>query len=67
MTSFKIPKDIEKQLKEKIKHTGFDSLESYIIYLLRQALVGQEKKTKVFSQDEEKKVKERLKSLGYLD
>ena len=67
MTSFLIPKDLEKQLREKVKHTGFYSLESYIVYLLRQTLVKQEKNTKVFSEDEEKKVKERLKSLGYLD
>jgi hypothetical protein len=69
---------IIKRLKQRVKETDeFSNVEEYLDYILKQVAerLDNEKETEgepedseeVYSEEDEKKVKERLKSLGYLD
>lgn len=65
----KIPRDIYEKIEERIKDTEFKSVSEYVTYVLREVLASleEEETEEVFSEEEEKKVKERLRALGYLD
>jgi len=70
ITTISIPKVLADKIKQRMEGTGFNSVSSYVTYVMRQVLsnVEQENKPKqAFSEEDERKVKERLKSLGYLD
>ncbi len=64
-----IPADIYKKIEERIKDTEFNSVSEYVTYVLREVLASleEEEAEEVFSEEEEEKVKERLRALGYLD
>jgi len=70
-----IKEGIIKRLKQRVEETNeFKNTEEYINYILKQVAerLDQEKEDnndseEVYSEEDEKKVKERLKSLGYLD
>jgi len=53
-----LPEALALKLKEKMKETDFTSLDSYISHILRSS---------ISALDDEAKVKERLRGLGYLD
>jgi len=58
-------------LEERAEEKGFDTTEEYVNYVLDQIAdkVRREKSSEdqEFSEEDEKKVKRRLKGLGYLD
>ena len=65
----KIAKILQKRVSESKE---FKNVEAYVNYILKQVVErleeeGKEKQKKVYSEKEEEKVKERLRSLGYLD
>jgi len=65
-----IPKPLIKKIKERMKGTGFPSVSSYVTYVLRQVIssIEEEAKSKqAFSKEDEEKVKQRLRDLGYID
>jgi metal-responsive CopG/Arc/MetJ family transcriptional regulator len=62
-----IPASLYKKIEETIKGTGDASISDYIAKALREKLAEEEKKGDSFSQEDEEKVKERLKALGYID
>jgi Arc/MetJ-type ribon-helix-helix transcriptional regulator len=68
-TTVSIPTPLFNKIEERIKGTGFTSVSSYVTYVLREIVATDyEKETKeVFSKEDEEKVKERLRALGYLD
>jgi len=66
-TSISIPTSLYKKIEEKIKGTEFTSVSSYVTKVLRESLSKEEEKKEVFSAEEEEKIKERLKALGYID
>ena len=58
------------KVNELINGTGFNSVSSFVTYILRQILSESGSKKhgeEVFTEKDEKKVKDRLKSLGYLE
>ena len=66
-----IPKEVAEKLKQRAESSGFSSLSSYVTYVLRQVISnieaeGQEKDEKISKEDEEK-VKDNLKRMGYLE
>jgi len=66
--SVKIPKDIIEKIKERIQETEFRSVEEYITFVLQEVIKEEDDEPEeVFSEEDEKKVKERLRALGYLD
>ena len=67
-TTISIPTPLAEKIKKRIEGTGFHSLSSYVTYVLREILSGtEEEEEEAFSKEDEEKVKERLRALGYLD
>jgi len=65
-TTVSIPTPLFEKIQQKIKDTGFTSVSDYVTFILREIL-AHSSDNEAFSEEDEKKVKERLKSLGYLD
>jgi hypothetical protein len=65
----KIPKDLIWKIKERIQGTEFKSIDEYATFVLEEVIkeTDEDKPEEVFSEDDEQKVKERLRALGYLD
>jgi Arc/MetJ-type ribon-helix-helix transcriptional regulator len=66
-TTVSIPTPLFKKVEERIKDTGFTSVSSYVTYVLREIVSEEEEEAEPFSKEDEERVKERLKALGYLD
>jgi len=67
-TTISMPTPLAEKIKKRIKGTGFTSLSSYVTYVLREVLSGiEEEQEEAFSKEDEERVKDRLRSLGYLD
>lgn len=63
-----IPKDLAEKIKKRIQGTEFPSISSYIVYVLKEIISDSEsEKREEFTKEDEERVKERLRSLGYLD
>jgi len=73
ITTVTIPAQLALKLKKRIEGTGITSLSSYVTYILRQVVSSIEidetkkKEKEAFSEEDEKRVKDRLRGLGYLD
>jgi len=63
----KVSKEIIKKIGERIKDTEFKSVDEYVTFVLEEVIRDEEEPEEVFSEEDEKKVKERLRALGYLD
>lgn len=60
----RIPRALYKKIEEEVKRSeDFKSVEEYVVFVLESAL---EESEEVYSPEEEEKVKERLRALGYL-
>ncbi len=67
-TTVSIPTPLFKKVEERIKGTGFTSVSSYVTYVLREIAAGEEAETEeAFSKEDEERVKDRLRALGYID
>ncbi len=69
-TTVSIPKPLADKVKNRMKGTGFSSVSSYVTYVLRQVLSSIEEDVQskqAFTKEEEDKVKQRLRDLGYID
>ena len=69
-TTVSIPRPLADKVKERMKGTGFPSVSSYVTYVLRKVLSSieeEERSKEAFSKEEEEKVKQRLRDLGYID
>lgn len=67
LTKVSIPKSLFKKIEKKIKGTQVRSVSDYITKVLRENLTKEGKAQESLSKEDEEKVKERLKALGYLD
>jgi len=65
-TTVSIPTPLFEKLQKKIEGTGFTSVSDYVTFILREILAHSNDQ-EAFTEEDEKRVKERLKSLGYLD
>jgi Arc/MetJ-type ribon-helix-helix transcriptional regulator len=66
MKNVAIPASLYRKIEEKIKGSNVPSVPSYVTKILREAL-AKEGGEQALSKEDEEKVKERLKALGYLD
>ena len=67
-TTISIPTPLADKIKKRIHGTGFHSLSSYVTYVLREVIAGiEEDSEEVFTKEDEEKVKDRLRALGYID
>ena len=69
MSSEKVNISISKELYDKIqeyikKLGGFNSVEEFIEFVLKEVI--SEEATPMYSKEEEEKIKERLRALGYI-
>lgn len=61
-----IPKPLYNKIEERIEGTEFTSVTDYVTYVLEQVVSETEEEKEVYSEEDERKIKERLRSLGYL-
>jgi Arc/MetJ-type ribon-helix-helix transcriptional regulator len=66
-TNISIPTSLYKKIEEKIKDSEISSVSSYVTKVLRESLSKEEGSEQPLSKEDEEKVKERLKALGYID
>ena len=65
-TTVSIPIQLNDKIQDLIKNTGFNSTSGFVTYVLRQIVSEGIDRKEGFSKKDEKRVKERLRSLGYL-
>ena len=68
-TTVSIPITLYRRIKEMIKDTGFTSASQFVIYVLREVISSMEEekiKGESLSEEEKKRIIERLKRLGYI-
>lgn len=64
-TTVSIPVPLFEKLKKQIEGTGFNSVSSYVGYILRELI--SEKGEAPFTSEDEEKIRRKLKALGYLE
>lgn len=66
-TPVSIPTSLFDNIKEMIKNTGFPSVSSFATYILREIIINLKgKEKKILTEEENKKIEEKLRALGYL-
>jgi len=69
-TSVSIPVPLFEKVKKRIEGTGFTSVSDYVTFVLREVISSEEdeeEEKEAFTKEDEEKVKERLRALGYMD
>lgn len=64
-SSVTIPTWLMKKIEERLPQTQFKSPSEYVTYVLTEVVSNQDEK-KPFTEQEEEKIKAKLKALGYL-
>jgi len=62
-----IPKDLYEEIKKRVDESGgeFKNVEEYVEFVLRE-IAKEEEEEFEYTPEEEEKIKERLRGLGYL-
>ena len=63
--SVQLPEELVAALEERFRGTSFDSVDAFIAFVLSRLL--DEPANVGFTEEEERGLKERLRSLGYID
>jgi len=66
-TAVSIPTSLYKEIEEAVQGTNDGSVANYVARVLRESLKKGGEPEEVFSAEDEEKVKDRLKALGYID
>lgn len=68
-SSVSLPKPLIGKIKKRIEGTGFTSVSSYVTYVLREVITdsAEEKSSEAFTKEDEEKVRNRLRALGYME
>jgi hypothetical protein len=61
----KIPEEVARRLERKLAQTSFASLDDFVSFVL--ARLAESPSETPFSEEEERQLRERLRSLGYID
>jgi len=64
--SVELPESLVNRVESRIKGSKFASVSDYVTFVLREKLAEEESPKTPFSEEEEKKIKDRLRALGYL-
>jgi len=65
--SVELPESLFNRVEARIKGSKFASVSDYVTFVVREKLASEEESSKAsFTEDEEKKIKDRLRALGYL-
>ena len=67
-TTVSIPVTLYNRIKELIKDTGFTSVSQYVTYILREVVAAHEEERykEPFTEEDRKRIIEKLKRLGYI-
>jgi Arc/MetJ-type ribon-helix-helix transcriptional regulator len=69
-TTVLIPVPLFKKIQKRIEGTGFTSVSDYVTFVLREVVAEteeeREEREEPFTKEDEEKIKERLRGLGYL-
>jgi len=67
-TTVSIPITLYERIKRIIEGTGFTSVSNYVTYVLREIVAAheEEKYKEPYSEEDKKRIIERLKKLGYI-
>lgn len=64
----RISKATHDRIKERLRRTGFTSVQDYVNYVLDEVLSSvEDEEGEDMSDEDQEKVKERLRALGYLE
>ena len=63
--SVQLPEELVAELEERARTTSFDSVDAFIAFVLARLL--DHPGTGGFTEEEERSLRERLRSLGYID
>ncbi len=67
-TTVSIPTPLFEKIRDRIEDTGFTSVSSYVAYVLREVIAEDvQEEEDPFTEEDEERVKERLRALGYID
>jgi len=62
-----IPESLHRRVADQVEKTSFRNVSEYVVHAVRERLARDEDQTPaVYTKEEEDKIKERLKQLGYL-
>jgi hypothetical protein len=61
-----LPMPLIRKIKDKIEGTGMNSVSAYVSFILRQVLSSPTPASEIVDEEEQKNIKKRLKSLGYI-
>jgi len=65
--SIEVPESLYVRIESRIKGSKFASVADYVSFVLRERLVSEEENAQShFTKEEEEKIKDRLRALGYL-
>jgi Arc/MetJ-type ribon-helix-helix transcriptional regulator len=65
MRSIQLPEDLVAAVAERIRGSSFESVDAFVAFVL--ARLTEERGEAAFSEEDERRLKERLRSLGYID
>lgn len=67
-TTVSIPVTLYERIKRLIEGTGFTSVSQYVTYVLREVVAAHEeaRHSEPFTEEDKRRILERLKRLGYL-
>lgn len=63
----KIKKSLYEQILKEAERSGFNSLDEFFEFILEQLVESEGAEEASLSEEEEEKVRERLRALGYID
>ena len=66
LTSISIPKQLADKIKERIKGTPFNTVSSYMTFIMRLILLEKKDGDEAFTKKDEENVKSKLRELGYI-
>ena len=61
----RLPEKLYREAKAKAEEAGFKTIDEFIVFILEQLLTEEEQPA--LTEEDEEKVKERLRALGYID
>ena len=64
-----IPIELYNKIQNRVRSTEFKTIDEYVTYILEEVLkqIDSEEHVAEYTEEDEEKVKERLRALGYLD
>ncbi len=65
MRSIRIPEEVARAVEARMKGSSFESVDAFVAFVL--ARLAEEPGAGSFSEEDERQLKEKLRSLGYID